>query len=231
MADPRVLFVGNSYTFYGDMPSQVAALAAEAGISLSVDAVVEGGASFREQCEELGALERIGRGVHTHVVLQDQSGGPLHDRERFETYGARLAEAVRASGAAIVWYQTWARAEGHDAYRSSWSGRSPDEMTDRVRAAYDAMRARFGGVIAPVGAAFERARRERLGLGLYDEDLHHASALGSHLAALVFFATLTGKHPTDARFLPDGVDEESAATLRRVADDAVDAEPAPPPAP
>jgi hypothetical protein len=219
------LFVGNSYTFYEDMPAQVAALAREAGRPVEVEVIAEGGASFREHVEALGALERIARSGLDHVVLQDQSGGPLHDRARFEAYGTRLADAVRGAGARLVWYQTWARAEGHDAYRAPWSGGSPSEMTRRVRAAYEGMRARFGGVIAPVGEAFERARRERAEVSLYDADLHHASAEGSHLAALVIFAVLTGESPRDATFRPKGVGEARAAVLRRIAAETVAREP------
>ena len=77
-----VLFVGNSYTFYNDVPDQVAALALEAGRPITTETVAEGGAHFALHWDGTGARARIERGGIDVLVLQDQSGGPLHDRAR-----------------------------------------------------------------------------------------------------------------------------------------------------
>ena len=123
-----VLFVGNSYTLYHDVPSQVARLAEDAGSAISPEMIAEGGAHLGLHTTTTGALERIARGGLAAVVVQDQSTGPLHDRARFEEGVARLARAARAVRAELVWYETWARATGHAVYRAEWSGGTPDAM-------------------------------------------------------------------------------------------------------
>ncbi len=213
----HVLFVGNSYTFYNDVPAQVAAIAAEAGRRLEVETVAEGGAHVELHWKETGARARIAQGGFDVLVLQDQSGGPLHDRARFETYAPLLAEAGMEAGARLVWYQTWARANGHEAYESSWSGGSREEMTRLVRQAYRSMADEVGGDVAPVGDAWLIALTGSPDLVLHDDDLHHAAPAGSHLAALVLTATIAGVDPRAAEYLPDDVTEGVAPALRAAA--------------
>lgn len=217
----RALFIGNSYTFYNDVPAQVAALTREAGGDLVVETIAEGGAHLQLHWEETGARERIAAKGFDTLVLQDQSGGPLHDRRRFDKYAPLFAEAGRGAGARVVWYQTWARQAAHGAYRDSWSGGSPREMTRRVRDAYRAMADAVGGDVSPVGDAWQVALEDSPALVLHDEDLHHAGPAGSHLAALVLAATVAGVAPLGARYLPDGVDEDTGARLRAAADRAL----------
>lgn len=220
----RVLFIGNSYTFRGDLPGQIASMVrvTTAGPSITMDQVVRGGATLKQHFESTGARGRIETGEYTHVVLQDKSTQPLHDPEDFLYYAARLGERARARGMSVLLYQTWARREGHAIYRWAWSGRGPAEMTRRIRAAYDDAAARIEGAsVVPVGDAFERARREQETLVLHDSDRHHPSPLGSHLAASVFFAWLLGRDPGPIEYLPPGVDRGGARAVRAVAWDTV----------
>ena len=50
----KVLFIGNSYTFFNDMPNMLAALAAENGYSVSVDSVTKGGRKLFSNLDEIG---------------------------------------------------------------------------------------------------------------------------------------------------------------------------------
>jgi hypothetical protein len=215
----RVLFVGNSYTFYNDMPATVARLADASGQPPSVDAerVVQGGADVRQHWEETGARERIAEGGWDCVVIQGQSTGPLRDPDEFREFGGELARATLAAGAQPLLYLTWARAAGHEVYRSAWSGGSPAAMLDRLRAAYEDLAARVGARVVPVGPAWALSLHERPDVVLHDEDLHHASPAGSYLAACVFLRALTGIDPRRAPFRPADVAEEHAAWVRGVA--------------
>jgi hypothetical protein len=218
----NVLFVGNSYTFYNDVPSQVVRLAEEAGRVVVAQTVAEGGADVKLHFDDAtGARTRIGAGGYDVLVLQDQSGGPLHDRARFEAFAPRLARLGLARGARLVWYQTWARAEGSEAYASAWSGGSPRAMTEHLRDAYRAMAKEVGGDVAPVGDAWAIALMRHRGLVLHDDDLHHAAPSGSHLAALVLAATIAGTDPATARYLPADVDASLGPILRSAAVEAL----------
>ena len=217
----RVLFVGNSYTLYGDVPAQVAALAAadESAPALRVDRVAEGGSTWKDHARSTGALDRIASGEFTDVALQDKSTQPLPDARDFFAYGAELARAATDAGAAVWLFSTWARRAGHAIYRWSWSGKGPAEMTRRVRDAYDRLARDVGGRVIPVGDVWERARLDHPALRLHDADDHHASPLGSHLTAVALYAWLTERDPTAVAYRPPDVPADAAATIRRVVAD------------
>ncbi len=219
----RVLFVGNSYTFFNDMPEQVAALAASdlGAPALETERVVQGGATLKLHYHVTGAKQRIEEGGFSHVVLQDNSAGPLLDPDEFRVYVALLAELAKARGAEVLLFETWARAAGHGAYDADWSGRSPAEFLRRVAAEYAGAAAKLGARVVPVGTAWAEALSRHPALDLFDEDLHHASPLGSHLTAAVFYAWLTGRDPTPCPFRAPKVDPDEGLMVRAVAHDVV----------
>ena len=85
----KVLFVGNSFTYYNDMPEVYFKKAAEAdGYDVIVTAVTRGGAylyQHADQDNEQGKrLRQEIRGVHYDVaVIQEQSLNPIKDEESF----------------------------------------------------------------------------------------------------------------------------------------------------
>lgn len=220
LAQMHVLFIGNSYTFYNDMPEQVAALAASdlGAPSISVERHVEGGCSLERHFEVTGAPARLERGGYDVVVLQEASTRPLHHAKEFRDYATRLAE--RAKGEVRL-YETWAREKNSDVYRAKWSGGDPASMMAAVRARYAELGNALGAAVVPVGTAWERALAADPTLVLHDADLHHASPLGSHLAAAVFYAHLTGRDPGPCPFRAPGVDPDQALLVRSVAFDTV----------
>ncbi|MEM9073435.1 MAG: hypothetical protein AAGE52_33325 [Myxococcota bacterium] len=210
----RVLFLGNSYTFYNDVPGQVAAMAHEGGVALAVEQVVEGGADWSLHAGRLGGLDAIARRFDT-VVLQGRSTDPLLKARRFRKYGAILGKAALAARSRVVLYQTWAWAADNGAYKHGWSKRSPAAWLSVVRNAYIALGRTLSAEVAPVGDAWARAITTT-DLDLYDSDRHHASPLGSHLAATVLLATLTDLDPRQIAWRPPDVSERASARLKGI---------------
>ncbi|HHH31615.1 MAG TPA: hypothetical protein ENK57_25155 [Polyangiaceae bacterium] len=216
----NVLFVGNSYTFYGDVPGQVSAFAeADPGArSIQTDRVVRGGANLEAHVQETGALKRVAEPQWTHVVLQEKSTGPLHDAPDYHRYVRELGRQVKGQ---VLLYETWARQDGHEIYRWGWSGKSPSAMRRKLRAEFDLAARDLDAQVVPVGSAWERCLERYPGMILHDTDMHHANVLGSHLAASVFYAWLTGRDPAAVELTVEGVDERQAQRLRTVAVDVV----------
>ncbi|MCB9595594.1 MAG: hypothetical protein H6719_22930 [Sandaracinaceae bacterium] len=214
----KVLFVGNSYTLYGDVPGQVAALAAAdpEGPAIETDRVAQGGATLKLHATPspgsgTGAWDRVADPEWTHVVLQEKSTGTLHDAPDYHRYVRALGERVRGE---VLLYETWARRPGHEVYRWGWSGKRPSTMRRRVRAELELAARDLRARIVPVGTAWERCMERYPDLDLYDADGHHASAIGSHLAACTFYAFLSGRDAAQSDFLPPGVDADAARRVR-----------------
>ena len=106
-----VLFVGNSYTFYNDLPGEVTKLAASAvGPKIHSTSVTQGGATLKMHYQSSGAVAAIKQASWDVVVLQGQSVEPLYNPTAFATYAGLLAQEYDPSLAARLGAMVHARA-------------------------------------------------------------------------------------------------------------------------
>lgn len=174
----RVLFLGNSLTYWNEMPWMLEKVAAAGSPQIVAEFVGASGMSLRQQWERGHALRAIRERRWDFVVLQGQSSEPETRPDEFARYARRLDLEIRRRGARTVFFLTWAN-----------RGKSQDAITTRYRkAARD-----LGAFVAPVGIAWQALQAK--GSDLYDESGVHSNLAGSYLSACVFYATLTGKTP------------------------------------
>lgn len=170
-----MLFVGNSLTYYHDLPAKFAALAGDDGPRIDTDMLAEGGASLRDRVAD-GSLARALQAQRYDVmVLQDFGGWPLCATTipACEDGDASLRAAVRlarAHGARPLWFGTWL---------SSRRGVQGPLSLEGRRVAK-----RIGVALADVGNALERM--PDTGAPLREDDGHPAEA-GSWVAAAVLW--------------------------------------------
>ena len=208
-APRRVLFIGNSYTYCNDLPGTLSRLAAagEPAMQIETDRCTPGGYSLERHWADGEALKKIRLGGWDVVVLQDKSTGPVDEPgpESMKAHARKFHAEIEKIGARTVFYMTWAR-------------QHRPEMIEPLAARYNEIAEELHAVAAPVGRAWQRAFAARPGLVLHVEDRSHPNALGTYLAACVFYATLTGRDP---RGLPNGgldaVSDADAAFLQRIA--------------
>lgn len=191
----RVLFVGNSYTYYNSLPQLVEAMAEKAFPGQGVESkfVGAGGATLKEHWDEGFALEEIRTGRWDYVVLQEQSmlgsavteDGQLYfsGPDLFFGYAKRFDHAIRESGAKTLFLMTWSR-RGHK------------EQQKYLTYAYMTIAGELGSEIAPVGLVWDLVRHDR-DIDLYDRDGSHPSIYGSFLAATTIVSVLFDSHPTN----------------------------------
>lgn len=181
----RILFLGNSFTYFNDLPDMVGSLlGAEIGRNL------RGGAYLYQHVDEADELCAITRRLLTeekwdYVVLQDQSQGPITNPAEFRQAVDGLAPMIRAAGGKPVMYETWAYEEGTDTLAST--GLTFEVMQQGLSDGYREAAQAHDALLAPVGQAFAVARRVTQ---LYDADHYHPSAAGSCLAAETIAAVI-----------------------------------------
>ncbi len=206
----RVLFVGNSLTFYNDLPSLVEELSRGAGVERPVDAerIARGGDSFythTERRDDGAPLKIIVQGGWDVVVLQENGRFAARGGVDSFPFASRLVRAARAAGAKPLFYMTWA-------YRDR------PETLPKIRDTYEKLGSRLEVPVAPVGEAWRLARDNASDIDLFAEDGIHPSPEGSYLAACVIFATLYQQSPENLP--PATIDPEVARVLRRFAREA-----------
>lgn len=175
----RILMLGNSFTYFNDMPELLAALTGWEVVSHT-----RGGAYLCEHldpCAELGrkTLPALENERWDYVILQEQSRGPYERREQFLKSVRDLCPLIRAAGAVPVLYATWAYRDHSE--RLAGTGITYPLMLDALCKGYHTAARENGALVADVGKAFA-AVKDRL--DLYVSDDYHPSQTGSLLAAL-----------------------------------------------
>lgn len=129
----RILMLGNSFTFFNDMPDMLAELT-----GAEVVAHTRGGARLSEQLNpntRMGAATQaaLREGKWDYVVLQEMSNGPITSPASFFSSVTRLCEQIRANGAVPVLYATWAYQRGGAKLRAF--GMGYDQMYQQLHQA------------------------------------------------------------------------------------------------
>ncbi len=189
----KILFVGNSYTFFNDMPSKFLALCTENGIEAEVWSVTRGGYSFAHYLSEenekgIEFRTRLAERSYDYIILQDQSVRPAEHTDAFLESARRLCDMVKENGAVPVFYQTWGRKEGSEVLEKH--GWTHAEMHALLKDAYLRAAKENGARIVCAGDAFRCAYAN--GIDVYHPDGSHPSDEGSAVIAKAFFDALSG---------------------------------------
>ena len=190
-----ILFIGNSYTFYHDMPQCIfAPMAAEAGYEMEVRSVTCGGYKLEWYADpenvEGKRLREVIAGRHFDcIVLQDHSLSTITDPAGFFSGIRALKALLEAHADRFVLYATWARKPGCPTLEEI--SMTPEEMTRHIAEHYDEAARRFHMDVAHVGRAFEDDGSAHPDAELSFEDLHHSSKLGSTIAAETILRAVT----------------------------------------
>jgi hypothetical protein len=215
----HVLFVGNSYTYYHDMPSIFADLMRAGGQEVVVGVVAAGGQTLSDHATSTRTLERIEANNWDYVIIQEQSVIPSKQGEREQQMypSARtLDKAIRENGGNTVLFMTWGRRDGLT------SEGFPDfaSMQAQLSAGYLEIGNELGAIVAPVGIAWQNAVARSSQSELWDSDGSHPSKNGSYLAACVFYATIREESPEGLSYLA-GLSRETAQSLQAIAAETV----------
>lgn len=176
----RVLFVGNSFIYYYNLPQVVMAMAESQGKEIITRQSTVGGSN-------LGQHWRQERGTRTmnllenetwdYVVFNNHSTSPIDSEEEFFEYGRKFAELVKSKGAQPVFMQTWA-------YKSN------PLMQPTLTAAYTKLVEETGSQMVPAGVLFQQVRQWRPDLNMFADD-KHPSSNATYMLGLAFYRFFT----------------------------------------
>lgn len=182
----KVLFVGNSFTYFWNMPQMVEAMAKDQGVNLETSQSTVGGSSLTQHWkEEKGTKTRkiLEEEKFDYVVLQDHSMSTIDNPEGFTTHATKLINLVREKDAEALLSMTWA-------YDSN------PLMQETIGSSYIKLGQETGVRVVPVGTVFMKAQQLRPDLKMYFDNKHPSSE-GSYLIALIYYKYLTGNSVMD----------------------------------
>lgn len=190
--DATVLFVGNSLTYWNDLPAMVQAIADSArtpGVRVAMVAFPD--YALADHLMRGDALQVIRRGGWNTVVLQQGPSALDASRAQLRRDVAAFAAEIRRAGGRPALYAPWPA-------QSRAADFAPSAESYRLAAAdVDAL-------LMPVGEAWQAAWARDATLGLYGPDGLHPSPLGSLVAAVVIHAQVAGGAPYVPTHVPCG---------------------------
>lgn len=222
-SEENILFVGNSYTYFWNLPQQVSVIAESKGMSLKTSQSTSGGTNWGQHWrgeKNISSKSLIENGQFDAIILQNHSMRSLEAPDSLMYYGKLFADLIQKNDAKVFLYMTWAR---------EWD----PYMQATIRTAYEQLARETGATVVPVGLAWERARNLRPDIELFAKDGSHPSPLGSYLTACVFYRVLTGKEidnlpprlltkdSNGEKLYLNIVTEEDAVFLQKVAEETV----------
>lgn len=204
-APHRVLFVGNSFTYYNNSLHNhyrrlVGAAHGPDWRHYARIMTISGG----KLSEHRGGLrQRLAEQDFDVVVLQGHSTEPIDNLGAFRAAATEYAGWIRTSGARPALLMTWAYT-------------SRPEMTQQIANAYESLGKELDALVVPVGRAFARVTVERPDLRLRMADDRHPTLAGTYLAACTMFGALHGQSPVGLAY-GAGLPETDASYLQQAA--------------
>lgn len=196
----RILFVGNSFTYYNNMPAMFDSIARTQKKPVSITRVVKGGERFSGHLKNPRLIELLKKGGWNFVVLQEQSTDPAMPTKEVAagTYkNAHTLDSLAKAGSPdvkVIFYMTWGHKYGSRIKKEGYPLIDTYEgMQKRLATSYLEMAYDNNSICAPVGLAWEQIRKNHPEYVLYRPDAYHPSALGSYLIANVLYSTIFPK--------------------------------------
>ncbi|NOT07036.1 MAG: hypothetical protein HOP28_02410 [Gemmatimonadales bacterium] len=176
-ATTRILFIGNSLTYYNDLPDMVKALADSAGITgVQAAQVAQPDYALEDHYADGRAVSAIQAGGWHYVALQQGPSSTTANRANLRQWAATFAQIIRSKGGTPAMFQVWPQIQNFSTF-------------DAANESYRLAAEDIDGLLFPAGKAWQAALRRDPSIQLYYDGLH-ASVIGSYLAALTIFGEL-----------------------------------------
>lgn len=187
----RVLFVGNSLTYVGNLPAVVDALSRANGRATSSDMIVAGGATLTDRVADGSVTAALASRKYAYVVLQERGGdfmcafGP-ESCENASASLAALARMVKDHGAEPLLLGTY---------------QVLDEASQRIEAAESLAAWEAGADYVSVSERFRGLRSRHPEMTWFAEDGGHPGSDLTLLEAILLYERIHGAKPSSAAFV------------------------------
>lgn len=219
----NVVFIGNSYTHYNNMPKIFEHLAKSKGKNVYADSIAVSGSTLKEHTERSSTFKKIKSRKWDVVFIQGFSRELAQDSATIATetipYVRILVDSIQRYNpcASIYFYMTWGYADG---YALDERNNTYEKMQENVKKGYFQLSRTFKFPIAPVGMVWQQVRQVHPEINLYVPDKEHPNPSGSFVAACTFYASIFKESPNGGT-APERVSTSVVSPIERVAEKVV----------
>jgi hypothetical protein len=185
----KLLMIGNSFTFYYNLPMTIEQFSKYKGLNWEVDQSTAGGASLKHHWNSekgLNSVDKIKNNAYTHLIFQEYSNYPLMAIDTTQKY-LNLMHKIANHNSRKFLYATWSYPNILKNNNSSIpSSKAIEDKLEKIKPSSD-----FD--ILPVGRAFDLFQLKYPNQTLFTSDNKHPSPIGCYLAACVIFSKISNQ--------------------------------------
>ncbi len=219
------LFIGNSHTFFYNMPQMIAFIAQSDPANtytLEIQAHTAPGETLKGHWKKGTALSLITIRHWDKIILQEQSVWPLYSNGIKDTYAyiMKFKALTQGKPTETLLFKTWPRQKDSLWYSDPKQKnffKSYETSRNNIDIQTEIMARRTNVTPILVGDYWTFINSQHPEINLYNPDGNHTSLAGVYLNALIFYRALTGNDPKNATYAPYGLDRETAKKLREIA--------------
>jgi len=172
-----ILFIGNSLTYYNNLPVLVEEEAKEKGFKVKAEMVAKPNYAIIDHLEDGDVQQLIKTAKYDYVIVQQGPSSQPKGRKMLIDDGKKLAQLCNESNSKLCFFMVWPSLN----YYSSFDG-----VIESHKLAAQANEA----VLIPVGLVWQQHFKETGKYDYYGLDGFHPSLEGSKVAARVIVETL-----------------------------------------
>mgnify|MGYP001379525344 CR=1 FL=1 len=185
----KLLMVGNSFTFYYNLPMTIEQFSKFKGLDWEVHQSTASGASFKNHWNNekgLSSVKKIKNSTYTHIIFQEYSSYPLTAIDTTQKY-LNLMYKVTDNKSRKFIYATWSYPNILKNNNSSTPSSSLiEDKLEKIKPSSDVE-------ILAVGRAFDLFQSRYPSQTLFTSDDKHPNSIGSYLAACVIFSKISNQ--------------------------------------
>ena len=209
----KILFVGNSLTYYNHLPGLLREIAVQDGVQLTYSHFLLPDYSLEDHWKDKKVQQEIASGNYDVVLVQQGPSALPESQKLLVRFTRAFSELTKRHHATLALFMVWPSKARYADF-------------DKVITSYSKAASQTNSLLCPAGIAWQRAWRMDSSLALYGPDEFHPSLAGSVLSALAIYGSLWKKSnfdfiKEDAMSWQDQVDTPTFQTLKKAAIEAI----------
>lgn len=175
--EKSILFVGNSLTYYNDLPKLVEELSKGSSLTVKTTCLCSPNYALEDHLNEKKLQTMVATDNYDYVIVQQGPSSRQEGRDMLIRDGATLKELCLNTKTRLAFYMVW-------------PSKTYFQSFNEVIQSYTLAAEKNEALLCKVGAAWKIYFEETNDYSLYSEDGFHPSRSGSFLAAWVICAAL-----------------------------------------
>ena len=208
----KILFIGNSFTFYWNLPSQVEKMSIEKGLNWDVKHVTVPSAKLRDHWNNPDLKSLLENETFDHIVIQEHSTYPLTNSDDTKAYFDLLTSLIPSS-TELHFFSTWM----YPSIEQFNTNNEQFPIEESIKQIVDGTNTK----IIPVGRAFKLFNDKYPEFNLLMEDEKHPNPNGTYLASWIVFSHISGQSSLNLSKRYKGKDTKGVEIYYSIVEDEV----------